>query len=56
MASKFTYAKGYANLIEVLETNRLDAINICVPPMAHGEIELELIRRGIPFFVEKPLS
>lgn len=56
MASKFSYAKGYENLDEMLDTNSLDAVYICVPPMAHGKIELELIKRGIPFFVEKPLS
>ncbi|WP_313892295.1 Gfo/Idh/MocA family oxidoreductase [Psychrobacillus sp.] len=56
MASKFSYAKGYDVLDEMLDTNSLDAVYICVPPMAHGKIELELIKRGIPFFVEKPLS
>jgi len=56
MASKFTHAKAYDKLDRMLDANRLDAVYICVPPMAHGEIELELIKRGIPFFVEKPLS
>lgn len=56
MAAKFTYAKGYDNLYSMLDAIRLDAVYICVPPMSHGEIELELIKRGIPFFVEKPLS
>jgi len=56
MASKFTHARGYNNLESMLDTNHLDAVYICVPPMAHGEIELELIKREIPFFVEKPLS
>jgi myo-inositol 2-dehydrogenase / D-chiro-inositol 1-dehydrogenase len=56
MASKFTHAKGYDNLHSMLDAIHLDAVYICVPPMAHGEIELELIKRGIPFFVEKPLS
>ncbi len=56
MASKFTHAKGYDNLEDMLDAIHLDAVYICVPPMAHGEIELALIKRGIPFFVEKPLS
>jgi len=33
-----------------------DMVFICIPPYAHGEIELETIRRKIPFFVEKPVS
>jgi len=33
-----------------------DMVFICIPPYCHGEIELETIKRGIPFFVEKPLA
>lgn len=56
MASSFTDVKGYGELTDMLDANHLDAVYICVPPMAHGKIELELIRRGIPFLVEKPLG
>lgn len=38
------------------EADEIDALWICVPPFAHGEIERAAIERGIPFFVEKPLS
>lgn len=55
-AFEFDHAKGYGNLIEMLDEEKLDAVYICVPPFAHGEIEMELINRGIPFLVEKPLS
>jgi myo-inositol 2-dehydrogenase / D-chiro-inositol 1-dehydrogenase len=55
-ASKFGHAKGYGNLVEMLDCEKLDAVYICVPPFAHGEIEKQLIERGIPFLVEKPLS
>ncbi|TYP82772.1 Gfo/Idh/MocA family protein [Blastococcus xanthinilyticus] len=34
----------------------LDAVWLCVPPFAHGELELTLVRAGLPFFVEKPLA
>jgi predicted dehydrogenase len=53
---KFGDVKGYGNVEEMLEGEKLDAVYICVPPFAHGEIELQLINRGIPFFVEKPLG
>ncbi|MCJ8012862.1 Gfo/Idh/MocA family oxidoreductase [Paenibacillus sp. KQZ6P-2] len=49
-------AAGYGDLHEMLDAERLDAVYICVPPMSHGPIEEELIRRGIPFLVEKPLG
>ncbi|WP_159881980.1 Gfo/Idh/MocA family protein [Paenibacillus puerhi] len=56
LASAYPGAKGYSSLLQMLESERLDAVYICVPPMAHGEIERELIARGIPFLVEKPIA
>ncbi|PYZ92396.1 oxidoreductase [Salipaludibacillus keqinensis] len=56
MASHYEGAKGYNHLVEMLDSEKLDAVYVCVPPMAHGEIELELIGRSIPFFIEKPLG
>jgi predicted dehydrogenase len=41
---------------ELLSQETIDAAWICIPPGGHGEIESRLIARGIPFFVEKPLS
>jgi myo-inositol 2-dehydrogenase/D-chiro-inositol 1-dehydrogenase len=35
---------------------RPDAVWLCVPPFAHGELETALLRAGVPFFVEKPLA
>jgi myo-inositol 2-dehydrogenase / D-chiro-inositol 1-dehydrogenase len=55
-AEKFGVKKGYADIEEMLEGERLDAVYLCVPPFAHGEIELQLIKRGIPFFVENPIG
>ncbi|WP_349654901.1 Gfo/Idh/MocA family oxidoreductase [Neobacillus sp. DY30] len=55
-ARNWSNAKGYTNVDDMLEKQKLDAVYICVPPMAHGEIELALIDRNIPFFVEKPLG
>jgi len=55
-AAQFDYAKGYGNIIEMLDGEKLDAVYICVPPFAHGETEVQLIDRKIPFLVEKPLS
>jgi len=56
IASKYSGAQGYDDFNEMLDANKLDAVYLCVPPMAHGQMELELIRRNIPFFVEKPLG
>jgi predicted dehydrogenase len=34
----------------------VDALWLCVPPFAHGQLELAVVRAGLPFFVEKPLA
>src|SRR6476469_2015048 len=51
LASHYAGAKAFDHVITML-----DAVDICVPPMSHGEIELALIERGIPFLVEKPVG
>jgi predicted dehydrogenase len=40
----------------MLDKAKPEAVFICIPPYCHGEIEYELINRGIHFFVEKPLA
>ncbi|MGY1746440.1 Gfo/Idh/MocA family protein [Blastococcus sp. SYSU D00695] len=34
----------------------LDAVWLCVPPFAHGDLEEAVLRAGLPLFVEKPLA
>lgn len=41
---------------QLLDQGQVDAVYICTPQFARGELELEAARRGIPFFVEKPLG
>ena len=48
--------RGYASCKDLLQHEEVNAAWITVPPGSHGEIEMSLIERGIPFFVEKPLS
>lgn len=49
-------ARAYAGHQEMLAAEELDAVYICVPPFAHGAPERACIEKGLPFFVEKPLS
>jgi predicted dehydrogenase len=49
-------AKAYADHAALLDDAQLDAVYICIPPFAHGAAERAAIARGLPFFVEKPLS
>jgi predicted dehydrogenase len=49
-------AAAYPNHMELLASERLDAVYICVPPFAHGTPELAVIDAGLPMFVEKPVA
>lgn len=55
-AAKRFGAKSFAHHRDMLDAVRPDAVYVCVPPFAHGEPERDLVGRGIPFFVEKPVS
>ncbi|MEU2348172.1 Gfo/Idh/MocA family oxidoreductase [Modestobacter sp. NPDC049651] len=46
---------GASGLTDLLDRG-VDAVWLCVPPFAHGELELAVVRAGLPFFVEKPLA
>jgi predicted dehydrogenase len=41
---------------QVLDRQAVDAVYICVPQFARGDLEVTAAQRGIPFFVEKPLG
>lgn len=47
---------AYANFVEMYDTEKPDAIVVCTPPFAHGDIEEEAAKRGIHLFVEKPVA
>src|SRR5689334_7245333 len=47
---------AYADHVQMLDAEKLDAVYVCVPPHAHAGQEQELAARGIPFFVEKPIA
>jgi predicted dehydrogenase len=55
-AARFAGAASYTNLDQMLDRHQLDGVFVCVPPYAHGRIELTLVERGVHFLVEKPLS
>ncbi|MDP9428455.1 MAG: Gfo/Idh/MocA family oxidoreductase [Actinomycetota bacterium] len=49
-------AAAYAHWADLIDVERLDALYVCVPPHARGEVERAAIDRGLPLFVEKPLA
>jgi len=46
----------YSQMTEMLDVAKPDAVWVCLPPFAHGEAELALLQRRLPFIVEKPIS
>ena len=49
-------AECYSDYRAMLKTETLDAVYVCVTPSAHGSIELDLAKAGIPFYAEKPVG
>jgi predicted dehydrogenase len=49
-------AKPYASHKVMLAEEALDCCYISIPPYQHGEPEIDVIEKGLPFFVEKPLA
>jgi len=49
-------ARGYGAWEELLDTEELDALYVCVPPHGHGAVENAAIDLGLPLFIEKPLA
>ena len=49
-------ARAYASHKEMLDKEQLDCCYVSIPPYQHGEPEIDVIHRGLPFFVEKPLA
>lgn len=48
--------KAYTDFNKMYDEVQPDMVFICIPPNCHGFVEFETIRRGIPFFVEKPVA
>ncbi|MBI2302699.1 MAG: Gfo/Idh/MocA family oxidoreductase [Armatimonadetes bacterium] len=55
-ASEKYGGKPFSDFRAMYDEVKPDAIVICTPPFAHGDIEEEAARRGIHFFVEKPVA
>lgn len=49
-------AQAYTVHRALLERDDLDAVYLSLPVFVHGQPELDVIARGLPFFVEKPVA
>src|SRR4051794_16351239 len=55
-ASEYGIPSVYSDADVMLENESLDALFICVPPFAHGDIEEKAAKKGIHLLVEKPVA
>ena len=55
-AAERTGAEAFTDFRRMLERDDLDAVYLSLPVFAHGEPELAVVERGLPFFVEKPVA
>jgi predicted dehydrogenase len=55
-AAETSHASTYGCAEDLISRERLDALYICVPPNAHGDLEILAARKGIHLFVEKPVN
>lgn len=55
-SKQFRVKKLYADIVEMLENENIDAIDICTPPNTHRDLCLKAFRAGINCIVEKPLA
>jgi predicted dehydrogenase len=51
-----TGAEAYTDHRRLLDRGDLDAVYISIPVFAHGQPEFDVIERGLPFLVEKPVA
>jgi predicted dehydrogenase len=49
-------ARALADAVDLVHDPEVDALYLCVPPSAHGDLEIAALDRGLPLFIEKPLA
>jgi len=49
-------AAVYTDGARLIEEQELHALYVCVPPHAHGDIEVRAAQKGLHMFVEKPVN
>jgi myo-inositol 2-dehydrogenase / D-chiro-inositol 1-dehydrogenase len=55
-AAERVEAEPYTDYRAMLQRDDLNAAYLCLPPFAHGEVDLAVIERGLPFLVQKPVA
>ncbi len=51
-----TGARGYLDFTQMLDNERIDILDICLPTYLHADFAVQAMERGIHVLTEKPLS
>ncbi len=49
-------AQVFKDPVKMMDAVEPSVVYLCLPPFAHGRPEMAAIERGIPFFIEKPIT
>src|SRR5438552_6959476 len=55
-ASSAHIPMAYADITEMLETERPDIVDICTPPKTHAKIAIQAMQAGSNVLIEKPMA
>ncbi len=50
------HCKSYTDLDKMLDSEKVDAVNVCTPTSTHFHIASKVLNKGINVFVEKPMT
>jgi len=56
LASKYGWSKTYSDYNEMIEKEELDGVIVCVGGKYAPEVSINVMKRGLPIFIEKPSS
>jgi predicted dehydrogenase len=55
-AAELTGGEAYTDHRRLLDRGDLQAVYLSIPVFAHGQPEMDVLERGLPFLVEKPVA
>jgi predicted dehydrogenase len=55
-AVQFGIGKAYSSTSDLFSKEKLDLIDICVPPQVHADVAIESIQNGCHVMMEKPMA
>lgn len=55
-SAKIYGGRAYADYLEMIDAERLDAVHICTPHYLHEPMAVEAMKRGCDVFCEKPMA